>query len=139
MPKRTLHEGSHVQVTIIAEGTEFVGSLNSKSDIRINGSVDGDIKVEGKVIVSRSGNIAGQLTADTAIIAGAVKGEILIKQKLSLTETASVEGSIQTARLVVEEGASFHGDCVMKNRSHSHTTESGNGQSASEPTHHAAV
>lgn len=139
MPKRTLNEGSHVQVTIIAEGTEFVGSLNSKSDIRINGSVDGDIKVEGKIIVSKSGIIAGQLTADTAIIAGTVKGDILIAQKLSLIETASVEGSIQTARLVVEEGAIFRGECVMKNPSHSLESESGNGQSASEPTHLAAV
>lgn len=139
MPKRTPSEPSHVHVTIIAEGTVIVGSLSSESDIRINGSLDGEMEVDGKVIVSESGRITGQLTANAAVIAGTVKGEILIRQKLSLTETARVEGSIQTARLVVEEGAVFQGDCVMQNRTQAVTAELEDGPVAVKPAHRAAA
>ena len=137
MPKRTLSEPSHVHVTIIAEGTEIVGSLNSESDIRINGSMDGEMKVDGKVIVSESGRITGQLSANAAVIAGTVKGDILIEHKLSLSETAHVEGSIRTARLVVEEGAVFQGDCTMQARGQTRPSEGG--PVAVEPARRAAA
>lgn len=141
MPKRMLNEPSQVHVTIIAEDTLFDGTLNSESDIRINGTLEGEMNVSGKVIVSDTGRISGTLSAEAAVIAGTVTGDIVIAQKLSLTESAHVEGSIQTDRLVVEEGAVFEGDCVMQNRSKpaASAPKKNSGPVAVEPTQRAAA
>ncbi|MDE2730543.1 MAG: polymer-forming cytoskeletal protein [Bacteroidota bacterium] len=137
MPRRAISEPSHVHVTIVAEGTEIVGSLGSVSDIRIDGSMNGELKVDGQVVVSENGKITGQLSANAAVIAGTVKGDLLIEQKLTLSESAHVEGSIHTSRLVVEEGAVFQGDCMMQPRSRSRPSEGG--PVAVEPVRRAAA
>ena len=109
-----MEEPSRVHLNIIAEGTYIEGILNSESDIRVNGHVEGELNVAGKLVVSENGQITGKLSARAAVIAGKVTGEVQIAQKLLLAETARLEGIVHTGRLVVEEGAIFQGECVMQ-------------------------
>lgn len=100
-------------INLIGEGSEVEGVLRSSTDVRVNGRVKGEVNVEGRVIVADKGVIDGTLVAANADVAGTVLGDLQVAERLLLKSTARVEGTIKTARLVVEEGAMFDGQCDM--------------------------
>lgn len=101
-------------VNMVSEGTEIIGTLKTKNDIRIAGSVDGQAQVSGKIIVASSGHIDGNIDSTDADIAGRVEGEVHVSSKLTLRQSAVVEGDLYAQSLVVEEGATFNGACHMR-------------------------
>ena len=100
-------------INMISEGTNVKGTLNTKSDIRIAGEVEGEIKAKGKIIISAAGKIKGDVEAVDADIAGRLEGEIHVSNKLILRQSALVDGDIYTKSLLVEEGAQINGACRM--------------------------
>ncbi len=101
------------QINLVGEGTTFEGTLRAGSDIRASGRVIGRIEAKGKAIVAEAGMVEGEIIATNADIAGNVQGEIHVEEQLVLKSTARVDGTIETDRLVVEEGAIFTGECRM--------------------------
>lgn len=101
-------------VNMVSEGTEIIGTLKTKSDIRIAGKVDGEAKVEGKIIIASTGHVEGNVDSKDADIAGRVEGEVHVSSKLTLRQSAVVEGDLYAQSLVVEEGATFNGACHMR-------------------------
>lgn len=110
---RIMPDTDTAAINLIGEGSEVEGILRSSTDVRVNGRVVGEVNVEGKVIVADKGLIDGTLVAGSADIAGTVTGDLKVSERLLLKSTARVEGTIKTARLVVEEGAVFDGQCDM--------------------------
>lgn len=100
-------------VNMISEGTTLEGTLKTESDIRVAGVIDGEANAKGKVIVSSTGEIKGNIKAADADVAGKVDGEINVTNKLILRESALVEGDIYTKTLLVEEGAQINGGFHM--------------------------
>ena len=100
-------------VNILSEGTKLKGDLNSQTDIRIAGFIDGEAVSKGKLIVTGNGKIVGNITSADADIAGRVEGEVKVSNKLTLRESAVIDGNIYTKTLIVEEGAQINGSCRM--------------------------
>jgi cytoskeletal protein CcmA (bactofilin family) len=101
------------QVTIIGTGVVIEGKLSSTGDVRIDGSVKGDVKANGNVTVGESGEVDGQIHADIITLGGKVTGSINAKDKLVLESKAALKGDIVTKILVVEAGAKFDGKSFM--------------------------
>ncbi len=101
-------------VNMVSEGTEIIGMLKTKSDIRIAGKIDGEADVEGKIIIASTGHVDGNINSKDADIAGRVEGEVHVSSKLCLRQSAVVEGDLYAQSLVVEEGATFNGACHMR-------------------------
>lgn len=101
------------QINMIGEGTVFEGTFQARSDVRISGRVVGKVQSDGKVIVAQEGVIEGEVVAASADVAGQIQGDVRITDRLVLKSSARVEGNIWTGRLVMEEGATFDGKCVM--------------------------
>lgn len=101
------------QVNIIGQGAVIEGGLKARSDVHIAGRVVGQVEVEGKTVVTPGGAIEGEVRSTHADIAGRVEGEVFVQERLVLKGTAVVEGNIHTAKLVIEEGATFTGTCNM--------------------------
>lgn len=116
-------------INMISEGTKLKGTLNTKNDIRIAGELEGEAKAQGKLIVSSTGKVDGDIEAVDADIAGHLKGEIHVSNKLVLRQSAVVDGDIYTKSLLVEEGAQVNGACRM-NESSSSGSDSGSKSSA---------
>lgn len=100
-------------VNILSEGTKLKGDLNSQTDIRIAGTIDGEAMSKGKLIVTANGKIVGNITSADADIAGRIEGEVKVSNKLTLRETAVIDGNIYTKTLIVEEGAEINGSIRM--------------------------
>ena len=112
-------------VNILSEGTKLKGDLNSQTDIRVAGTVDGEAVSQGKLIVTGSGKIIGNIKSADADIAGRVEGEVTVTNKLTLRESAVIDGNIYTKTLIVEEGAQINGSCRMGSDAKSHFEKSG--------------
>lgn len=101
------------QVNLVGEGTVLEGTLRAENDVRTSGRIVGTLRVEGKAMIAEGGTVEGEIYATNADIAGHVEGELHVEERLVLKSSAQVDGSIETDRLVVEEGAKFTGDCQM--------------------------
>ncbi len=94
-------------------GTKITGKLHFEGPARIDGEVDGEI--HGKSItIGESATVTAQITADSVIVCGKVKGEISASQRLEIRATAKVQGNITTPKLMIHEGAIFDGQCAME-------------------------
>ena len=101
------------QVNLVGEGTTFEGTVRAESDVRASGRIVGTLEVEGKTMIAKEGEVEGEIIATNVEIAGQVQGDIRVEERLVLKSTARVDGTIETDRLVVEEGAQFTGECEM--------------------------
>ena len=101
------------QQNVIAQGTKIVGDIESKGPFRNDGTIQGNIKTDGKVVVGKSGNIKGTLQAINVDIEGQFSGKLILKGTLSLKSSARIEGEVQVNKLAVEPGASFNATCSM--------------------------
>lgn len=94
--------------------TAIVGNINAGSDIRIDGSLQGNIECAGKVIIGEQSHIQGNIIAANAEINGKVNGNLTIQDTLTLKATSTVEGDITTQILIIEPKAVLNGSCKMQ-------------------------
>lgn len=102
------------QQNTIAKGTVITGDIISEGDFRIEGTIQGNVKTPGKVVIGRTGIINGTLKSANADIEGKFTGKLLLTDTLSLKSTAHVEGEVMVGKLAVEPGANFNATCSMK-------------------------
>jgi len=107
-------EESTSSQNIIAQGTKINGDFNSEGDFRIDGTVEGNIKTTGKVVVGKSGFIKGTLQGTDAHFEGKFSGKLSLSGMLTLKSTAQIDGEVVVGKLAVEPGAAFNVTCIMK-------------------------
>lgn len=100
-------------INTIAKGTTIKGEISAVGDFRLDGTLEGNIKLNGKLVVGESGLVKGNVVCQNANIIGHVVGNISVKELLSLNSTANVKGDILINRLSIEPGATFSGTCRM--------------------------
>jgi cytoskeletal protein CcmA (bactofilin family) len=90
------------------------GQLSGKGGVRIEGALDGDITLQGLLVVGETGRITcDQLRANVVIVAGAVRGDI-VAEKLEIRSPGRVWGDVVTAAFSTEEGAFLRGQVTME-------------------------
>ena len=102
------------QQNMITQGTTLVGDIISEGDFRIEGTVQGNIKTPGKVVLGKTGIINGTLKSANADIEGKFTGKLVLSDTLSLRSSAHVDGEVIASKLAVEPGANFNATCSMK-------------------------
>jgi len=106
---------------------EIKGNITLSGKLNILGSIEGDSKAaevyaedariigeivsEGSVKVGKNTVIIGNLFATSAVIAGAVKGDIDVKGPVVLDTTAIVMGNIKSKSVQINNGAVIEGIC----------------------------
>lgn len=100
--------------TLIGQETVLEGTLTTKETVRIDGLLKGEIHSEGSLIIGETGRVEGNLFSHSVLNAGTVHGNVTIDERLEITRTGTIIGDIVTKTLVVEEGASFKGNCTMQ-------------------------
>lgn len=99
--------------TIIGDNSKIEGLLVTSDSTRVDGLLQGKILSESSVIIGEHGVIRGDIKAVDILIAGTVYGNIKADSKIELTGTGRVLGDMFTKTLVIDEGASFKGNCTM--------------------------
>jgi cytoskeletal protein CcmA (bactofilin family) len=97
----------------LVEGTHVTGNIVAPNDIRIDGTLIGNLDCNGRVIIGPQGKIEGEVKCQNAIIEGTFTGKILVKELLTVKETGVVNGDIVTEKVMVQTGAHFNVTCSM--------------------------
>ncbi|HWJ93068.1 MAG TPA: polymer-forming cytoskeletal protein [Flavisolibacter sp.] len=105
--------GSSGSATLISEGTVLKGNVNSNHDLRIDGTIHGNVTSSSKIVIGPSGFVNGNIEGANADITGRVAGNIQVKELLQLREEGTIEGNIFAAKLQIDPTASFNGKCQM--------------------------
>lgn len=99
--------------TLISAGTTVQGDLQSESDLRIDGTIRGNVISSSKIIIGATGFVEGNLESAQADVSGRIVGDITVKELLQLRGQCNVQGNISAERLQVEPTATFNGQCRM--------------------------
>ena len=89
-------------------------SIISEGDFRIDGTLEGNIKTKGSVIIGISGSVKGKIDAVNSDIEGKFSGDLLVQETLTIKATAIISGDVVIGKLSVEAGATFNASCSMK-------------------------
>ena len=99
--------------TIIGNNSKIEGVLTASESTRIDGVLEGKIVSESSVIIGENGIVRGDITAVEILVAGVVYGNLVAKERIEMTSTGHILGDLITKTLVIDEGASFKGNCTM--------------------------
>jgi len=111
--KGSFDESSISANTIIGAGTTITGDLASNGDIRIDGTLKGNLSGKAKVLIGPDGIVEGDIEGVTADVLGKVTGMIKVKELLHLRGKAALNGDIYAGKLQVEPTVTFNGQCHM--------------------------
>jgi cytoskeletal protein CcmA (bactofilin family) len=95
--------------SVVDSHSTFDGHYETEQDLRIHGSVSGEIICRGQLTVERDSSAKAKVQARDAIIRGRLEGEVTCSGKLVLEATAIVTGTFRASTLVVQEGATVSG------------------------------
>ena len=98
---------------VVAKGTAIEGKFNTPEDLRVDGKVNGEVKCKKKFVMGMSGTVIGNVFCKEAYIEGKIEGELTVYGRLHLNESAYVSGKIMAKKLIVDEGASYDGECLI--------------------------
>lgn len=100
--------------TVVADGMNILGNLISDGVVDFNGVIDGNIRCAA-VTIRGQGVVRGEITADTVLVYGKVKGMIKAKQ-VQLFSGCEVDGLVMHETITIEDGARLEGKCKRMDR-----------------------
>lgn len=122
------NETEPAAINLISNGTDISGDIKSNGDIRIDGSLTGNLNTKGKVVIGVTGKVNGEVICKNSEVSGSVEGKIIVNQLLILKASSKILGDIATSKLSIEPGAKFTGNCKM-----SDNDDNGGGARQKEP------
>lgn len=102
--------------SILGPGINWRGNLRGSGGIRIEGTFEGEIQIQGMIVVGETGRVTCMnLRANTVIVAGTVRGNITA-EKLEIRSTGRVWGDVSVVGFSTEEGAFLRGQVRMEEK-----------------------
>ena len=103
--------------TVIGKNTSIKGVLTSSVSLRIDGDFEGEITTTADLIVGDTASVKAALVTQNAVIAGTVKGNMVVGNNMELLPTAKMAGDIKVGSLIICDGAVFNGNCDVQGES----------------------
>ena len=107
------NEAEAAAINLISSGTDITGDVKSSGDLRIDGTLNGNLNTKGKVVIGPTGRVNGEVVCKNSEVSGMVEGKIIVNQLLILKISSKIFGDIVTSKLSIEPGAIFSGNCKM--------------------------
>ncbi len=101
-------------VCIIAGGTTIDGNVSVGGDMRLDGSIVGDVKCGGRVVMSGNASIKGKIVCDSLVSEGKIIGNVSAKGRVHFMSTSQIKGNINYGSLRVDDGAIVDGQLSSK-------------------------
>jgi len=93
--------------SVLGPDIAIKGDLTATKDLHLDGRIDGDIKCAA-LVQGVSSEVTGTVIADSARVAGTIKGSISAGT-LVILKTAQIDGDVAYQSLTIEEGAQVNG------------------------------
>jgi cytoskeletal protein CcmA (bactofilin family) len=110
--ERTLSELGDI-VAFVGYEVEFSGMLTYKGNVRIDGMFEGEIETDDILFIGEQANVKAQIRAGSVIASGRIRGDITAVQRVELKSPATIDASITTPKLSMDDGVIFNGTIIM--------------------------
>jgi cytoskeletal protein CcmA (bactofilin family) len=100
--------------SVIGPDDFFDGRYRSERGVRIQGNARGSIESRQYIYVEAGAQVEADLSAEEITVAGDFTGKITCRGRLEVTGTGKIQGHVETALLVVQEGGSIDGELSMR-------------------------
>lgn len=102
--------------SVLGSGIIWKGKLTGKGGVRIEGTFEGEIAIQGLVVIGETGKVTCEnIRANTVIIAGGLNGGITA-EKLEIRKTGRVWGNVIVSAFSTEEGGFLRGQITMQDK-----------------------
>jgi cytoskeletal protein CcmA (bactofilin family) len=115
-------EKTHTQGAATNGGTNVVslgprdslhGRLEIHGDLKIAGTVEGELKASGDVTVDNTATVQATIEGANISVRGQVNGNVTARRRLTLGGSGRLNGDVKVGRLTVEDGATLNGNVTM--------------------------
>lgn len=103
-------------VCTLAAGTIVEGSLELKSNLRLEGEVTGEVICEGVLVMSKEAKITGNIECAELKSEGKILGNVVASDRIELKEASDLQGDVKCQSIEIDKGATFNGQCTMEKR-----------------------
>jgi cytoskeletal protein CcmA (bactofilin family) len=105
-------------MTTIGPSLLITGEITSQEDITIHGRIKGQIRMqEGALLLAPKAHVDADVHGGRITIHGTLAGNVAATERIELTATADVNGTLTAAAIVLQEGALFNGLVDIDQRS----------------------
>src|ERR1019366_6886616 len=96
-------------VAVLGRSTHVRGRITGAASVEIAGRVDGEVDVTGDVVIETSGLIGANVSGRRVVVRGAVKGDLIGAESVTLEDGAKVVGDVRAPRIAISQGALLRG------------------------------
>jgi cytoskeletal protein CcmA (bactofilin family) len=93
----------------IGHETSFIGDISTDADLRIDGTLNGNILKANRLIIGKDGFVNGNAHCLEAEILGKVTGKLVVENLLHLHDRAVINGDIDAGSLRLESESVYNG------------------------------
>jgi cytoskeletal protein CcmA (bactofilin family) len=95
--------------SVIGATVVIEGKIDGDGELRIAGSIKGDVHLKGDLILDPGAHIVGAVEADNASLGGHIEGNVTVSGHIQLLETARLIGDVKAQNLTAAFGARVRG------------------------------
>lgn len=82
-----------------------LGNVTGRGDLEIRGRIQGNVVIDGRVLLARGGVVLGNIEALQITVHGQVRGDLSSSDNITIGAQGEIEGNLQAPRVGIEAGA----------------------------------
>lgn len=98
--------------TVFGPGSSLVGKLFVPGGTRIDGAFEGELEIDGPLIIGEQAMIMADIRASAVTVAGTVKGNVTA-ERVDILKSGRIYGDLITYGFSTEEGGFLRGQVYM--------------------------
>jgi len=99
--------------TLLGLGTSVNGIIESAGFTRIDGTIQGDVNVKGRIVIGEQARLKSNVSGTMITVGGVVYGNILASERIVILASALILGDVITRRIQADEGCLIHGKVLV--------------------------
>jgi cytoskeletal protein CcmA (bactofilin family) len=111
--RRRLRDEIGSSPAFLADGSRLTGDLETEGPLVLCGSIRGDGRIGGALRMAANSSWEGEIHAQHGIIAGRIKGRLVIAEKLEIGASAVIHADISARSIAIAKGAVIQGEVTV--------------------------
>ncbi|HZP35791.1 MAG TPA: polymer-forming cytoskeletal protein [Methylomirabilota bacterium] len=95
--------------SVLAAGLTIEGKIEGTGNFRVVGRFKGTVKVNGELTIEPGAFIEGDITADSVLVAGDVRGQIAAASRVEFKDSGTLIGDVKASSVIVSAGSKMRG------------------------------
>jgi cytoskeletal protein CcmA (bactofilin family) len=95
--------------SILGPGVTVEGRIEGNCDVRIGGTIKGEIRIDGDLVIDRGGRLTAKVSAANVTLGGELEGNVVASGQVKLLESSHMIGDLKASTLTVAAGSRMRG------------------------------